>query len=95
MHTTGQLLDRAKRAQAIQSDYKLAKALGVTANAVTNWRQGRAHPDDATAVRLADMMNRDAGSVMAELHFERAKIPAVKAAWKALARTLLRKEMAS
>jgi hypothetical protein len=36
------------------------------------------------------MTGRDAGSVMAELHFERATVPAVKAAWKTLARQLAR-----
>ena len=49
MQTTKQLLDRAKKVQGIESDYKLAQVLGVVNSAVTNYRAGRSHPDDAVA----------------------------------------------
>lgn len=88
MQTTKQLLDRAKKAQGIESDYGLSKALGVVPTAVTNWRSGRSHPDDSVAVRLAELAGQNAESVIAELHAARAKTPEVKALWLSMANHL-------
>lgn len=81
MQTTKQLLDRAKKAQGIESDYALSKALGVVQSAVTHWRSGRSHPDDAIAARLAAMAGQEPTAVIAELHAARAKSPEVRALW--------------
>jgi transcriptional regulator with XRE-family HTH domain len=88
MQTTKQLLDRAKKAQGIESDYKLAQVLGVVNSAVTNYRAGRSHPDDAVAARLAELAGQDPSSVIAELHAERAKTPEVRALWLRMANQL-------
>lgn len=88
MQTTKQLLDRAKKAQGIESDYALSKALGVVQSAVTHWRSGRSHPDDAIAARLAEMAGQNPESVVAELHAARAKTPEVKALWLSMANHL-------
>ncbi|VTU20709.1 Phage related protein [Variovorax sp. SRS16] len=88
MQTTKQLLDRAKKAQGIESDYRLAQVLGVVNSAVTNYRAGRSHPDDAVAARLAELAGQDPSSVIAELHAERAKTPEVRALWMRMASQL-------
>lgn len=88
MQTTKQLLDRAKKAQGIESDYKLAQVLGVVTSAVTNYRAGRSHPDDAVAARLAELAGQDPSSVIAELHAERAKTPEVRQLWLRMANQL-------
>lgn len=88
MQTTKQLIDRAKKAQGIESDYKLAHVLGITQSAITNWNSGRSHPDDAIAARLAVMAGQDPSMVIAELHAVRAKTPEVKALWLRMAHQL-------
>lgn len=88
MQTTKQLLDRAKKAQGIESDYKLAQELGVVQTAVTNWRSGRSHPDDERAAKLAEMAGQDPLSVIAELHAARAKTPDAKQLWMRMAMQL-------
>ena len=88
MQTTKQLLDRAKKAQGIESDYKLAQVLGVVQSAVTHWRSGRSSPDDVIAARLAEMAGQDPLSVIAELHAARAKTPDAKQLWMRMAMQL-------
>lgn len=88
MQTTKQLLDRAKKAQGIESDYKLAQTLGVVQTAVTNWRSGRSHPDDERAARLAELAGQSAEIVVAELHAERAKTPETRQLWMRMAMQL-------
>lgn len=88
MQTTKQLLDRAKKAQNIESDYKLAQSLGVVQSAVTHWRSGRSSPDDVIAARLAEMAGQDPLSVIAELHAARAKTPDAKQLWMRMAMQL-------
>ncbi|WP_454902740.1 DUF3693 domain-containing protein [Variovorax gossypii] len=88
MQTTKQLLDRAKKAQGIESDYRLSKELGVVPTAVTNWRSGRSSPDDVIAAKLAEMAQQDPLSVIAELHAARAKTPDAKQLWLRMANQL-------
>jgi transcriptional regulator with XRE-family HTH domain len=88
MLTIDQLLDRAKKAQGIESDYRLAQLLEVSKNAITNYRHGKSRPDDEVAMRLAALINRDPASVIAELHAERAKSPEVRALWLRMANQL-------
>lgn len=88
MQTTKQLLDRAKKAQGIESDYKLAQHLGVVQSAVTHWRSGRSSPDDVIAAKLAEMAQQDPLSVIAELHAARAKTPDAKQLWLRMASQL-------
>lgn len=85
MQTTKQLLDRAKKARGLTSDYQLSKALGVVNSAVTNWRSGRSSPDDVIAAHLAEMAGQDPCSVVAELHAARAKSPEARALWMRMA----------
>ena len=85
MQTTKQLLDKAKKAQGIESDYKLAQTLEVVQTAVTNWRSGRSHPDDERASRLAVLAGQQPEVVIAELHAQRAKTPEVRAIWTRMA----------
>lgn len=88
MQTTKQLLDRAKKAQGIESDYRLAQVLGVAKTAITNYRSGRNHPNDEIAARLADLAGQDPSSVIAELYAERAKTPAVRDIWLRMAKQI-------
>jgi len=85
MQTTKQLIARAKKAQGIESDYRLAQTLGVVNSAVTNWQSGRSHPNDELAAKLAELAGQDPSSVLADLYAERAKTPEAKRLWMRMA----------
>lgn len=85
---TKSLIDAAKKAQGIGSDYRMAKVLKVTENTLGNWRAGRSKPADDLAVTLAQMAGVDPGSVLAELAAERAKDDASREVWRSIAQRL-------
>lgn len=89
MHTTEELLDAAKAAQGITSDYKLAMLLRATSTSVvSNYRHGRSHPDDKMAQRIAEAANMDAGYVAACIHAQRATDDEVRRMWEGVAAKL-------
>jgi len=85
MTTTEQLIERAKAGLGVSSDYALAKALGVSHTTIAHWRFGRSRPDDLAVIRIAKLLHRDPGQVIAELHAERAKCEETRALWKRIA----------
>lgn len=88
MATTQNLLDRAKKHQGIQSDYRLAQLLNVAKTAVTNYRVGRSIPNDEIGARLAELAGDSPISVVAELHAERAPTSALRSLWLTMAHQL-------
>lgn len=80
MHFTPALLDAAKAAQGITSDYRLCRVLGVTDHALYTYRRGRT-PDDERGLKLAEMAGLDGSWVLVNLSAERAKDPAQRAAY--------------
>lgn len=81
---TPEVLDAIKKAQGVESDYAVATLLDVTRSAVSKYRLGRSHFDDATAIRAAELAGLDAGYVIACAHAERAKSDPERAAWKSI-----------
>ena len=79
MIETRQLLDAAKRAQAITSDYRLARVLGCSDNTIHNYRHGKTHPDESQSLQLAAMAGLDAGYVLVSMAAARAKTDAARA----------------
>lgn len=84
METTLQFLDAVKTRHGLTSDYSLAPILGVTRSAVSKFRSGKDFLGDSTALRVAELLEIDAGIVLAAVHRERAKTESEKAAWKAI-----------
>lgn len=76
-----ELLDRAKEHSNIESDYKLAKVLGVDRSMVSQWRKGRNHPGVDQAVKLAALANIDEMEVIARIEAATAKTPEKKKFW--------------
>lgn len=64
MSFTTDLLDLAKKAQAIESDYRLAQLLGLTRSTVSGLRRGVAFPSNSTAYKLAELAGMDAGRAL-------------------------------
>lgn len=83
--TTEALIEQCKASVRIESDYRLAKMLGVSHTTITHWRNGKSRPDDLMVIRMARLMHRDPAPVVAELHAERAKDPESRALWLEIA----------
>ncbi|WP_313818889.1 hypothetical protein [Cupriavidus sp.] len=74
-------LDAAKSALDIESDYALAKHLGVTKGAISAIRQGKAGIGEELAISIADILHIDAFEIVAAASFERAKSERARALW--------------
>ncbi len=84
MHTTCEFLDAVKARHALQSDYALAKTLGVTHQMTSGYRAGKVFLGDSTAIKVANLLEIDPAIVIAAVHGERAKRPDEKAVWHAM-----------
>lgn len=76
------VLDEAKKRLSIESDYALAKALGLKPQHISGYRKGGHLPDDSIALRLAEAAGMDPLQLLAQINAERAKDPKVKRFWK-------------
>lgn len=87
MLTTSHLLDAAKRAQNIGSEYRFARVLGIADNTLYNYRHGRT-PDDERALKLAKMAGFDIGYALICMAAERTKDPEARASFLVAAAAL-------
>lgn len=92
--TVADLLDQIKARGAVQSDYAIAKALGVTTSEVSNWRSGRKFPGKLARFGLAELVGRRPSIVIAEIEICRAWVRRDMArfgAWTDMLATLVAK----
>lgn len=85
MSYTNELIDRYKKAIKVDSDYAVAKALGLRPNRISNYRTGISHADDKTAVMLATVLHLDPLETIARINMDRATDRKDKAFWRKLA----------
>ena len=78
------LLTRAKAGAGVTSDYKLARALGVTQASVSTWRSGRSLPNDAVMVRLCEFSRDDAAVFCVQLAAHRAPDELTRLMWQSV-----------
>ena len=81
---TVQYVDAVRSRLPVTSDYAVAKALGVSKQAVSRYMKGVSHFDDYVAIRVAKMLEIDPLQVIADVNHQRAENPEVKAVWAAL-----------
>lgn len=86
--TVDALLDKAKAAHSIPSDYKLAQVLGVTDGAVRNYRHGRSMPDDLVIMKLCELSGDDPEYVAACIQSQRAANDESAGLWSRVAERL-------
>ena len=80
-----ELLDSAKSAQKLTTDKALADALGVTKQAVSNWRKGVSLPDTVVCATLAGLTGIPLARVLGIVGEARAISREEKAVWRKLA----------
>lgn len=78
---TLEYLAACKARLGIESDYALAKALGVTQQAVSSYRAGNSKINDDVALRVAEILQLHPLQVIAAANAERAKTDEQKARW--------------
>lgn len=81
MKTTIEFLDAAKEKLGIESDYALAKRLGLQLSTVSGYRTGRRFFDDDAALIIATALDIHPFNVIAAVNAERAKTPEQRARW--------------
>lgn len=82
MRTTIEYLDAISQRNGGISDYAIAKKLGITRSSVSNYRNHKSFFDDSTALEVAKLLEISPVDVLINIHTERAKKPAEKAAWE-------------
>lgn len=86
MSTTTALLDRIKSQTGLNSDYAIAKALGISRQAVSHYRTGKNQLDSNgvfIAAELLGMNHAEILSVLASIEAERARDDDTRATWQA------------
>lgn len=78
-------LDEAIDKGIAKNSADLARELGVSRSALSEWRAERNSPNDEQAVRLAELLGRDPGELLAECGAARAKTPETRRAWERIA----------
>lgn len=82
---TRQYLDAAKRKIGAESHADLARALGLSRAALTNYYNGGRTIDDYTAAKVAELLDLDPIAVIAQANAEREKDDGRRAYWQRLA----------
>lgn len=78
---TLEYLAACKKALGIDSDYALAKKLGISHSAICGYRAGRSRIDDDVALTIAEILKIHPLQVIATANAERAKTPEQRARW--------------
>lgn len=81
MNMTNRLLDEAKAALQVPSDYALAKRLGMHHSTISGYRAQRSQLDVDACFRVAEVLGREPAAIIAAVEAERATKPEVKEAW--------------
>ena len=75
---------QVKRRLGIESDYALAKHLNLQSSAISKIMAGKHTMGDETALKVAETLGLPPALVLADVHAEREKNPAVAAVWRSM-----------
>ena len=81
MFSIAQLLDAAKSRANIDSDYRLAKVIGITHAGISNYRMGKSLPNESTIEQLCALSGDDPDVIAAQIQAARSKSPEAKTMW--------------
>lgn len=86
MKTLENYLDEFKEKMNIESDYELAKILGVKRQQITSIRSGKIAIGRAKCIRIASGLKIDPLEIIATIEAAKEKNPDVRAQWVRLAK---------
>lgn len=79
---TDELLNATKKALGIETDYALAKALGIRGTGkISHWRTGRNRPDVDVCFQIAEILNLEPQAVITAVRLEGSSTPEEKTFW--------------
>lgn len=79
-------IDRAKKASGIESDYGIAKLLGISRATVSNYRRNAGMLDEECAIKVANVVGLKPEAVLIDQLAERTKEPQARTALLDMAR---------
>lgn len=86
MKTTNDVLNAIKKHNGLTSDYQLAKFLKTGHPNISNYRNGRSHPDNIMAFKMAEALGKEPLELIAIFSAERAKKAEEKTFWQGIAK---------
>ncbi len=75
-------LDEVMRVRGITSDYALAKALNITRQTISGYRNKNTSLHDDVAIRVAQLLGIEPGIVLIDMHAERSKTAEIRSVWE-------------
>lgn len=75
-------LDKAKQKLKLDSDYKLAKVIGIGNGAIANIRKRNAGMDNYVASRLEDILELEKMTIIIDMEIQKAKTEEKRRYWK-------------
>lgn len=81
-------IDRVKSAKGWESDYRVAKELGLSRAVISKYRGPTPTFDEEVAIKVADALGVDPAAVIIDQLAERSKVPAISAALHKVANQL-------
>lgn len=88
------VLDNAKAALNVETDYKLAKRLEVSNGYIAQWRKGTRIPDAYACARLAEILGIDPFELLAQVEAATEKNETRRTYWKQVAEKMAAGTMA-
>ena len=85
MNSTNKLLDRYMDVCSLKTASELASKLHVSKQAVSGWRNEKAHPEADSVAVICDAINEPLRQWLPLIEAERARSPAVRKVWLRLA----------
>lgn len=82
METIKSLLDQAKAAKGVESEYALAKALELTKQQVSEYYKGKVIPSEFACLQIAKALGRNYEEIKAIVRIEAEKDEKRRDAWK-------------
>ena len=82
MKTIKEILDETKKAQGVESDYALAKLLGLPTQRISDYYKGHRVPDEFACLRIAEALGKDYAEISAAVRIEAEKDENRKEAWR-------------
>jgi len=85
-------LDKAKQKLKVESDYKLAKIIGIGNAAIANIRRRKSGMDNYVASRLEDILELERMTVIIDIEIQKAKTEEKRKYWKKKEQIYLNKQ---
>lgn len=85
MFSIATFLDSAKAGAGIDSDYRLAKVIGITHAAISSYRRGKSLPNEGILQQLCALSGDDPDIVAAQVQAARAQSDEGRSLWERVA----------